>query len=151
MADSEIIKTFYVKKVEEEKEDFTNHPLKTDMAEIVTTQSETLKQIGVILKKFTSQERKITILSAELKTVSDEVIFLRKKLEENRNKRLDDKYKNLLSRIERIEKERSDYKLNFALQFRQIQKIKEDIRQIKKTWWRRWFSPDFIFRQFKIY
>ncbi|MCL6584167.1 MAG: hypothetical protein K6U11_11090 [bacterium] len=67
---------------------------------------ETLRQISSTLHQLLVHEGKLELLFSELATVSDEIIFLRKKLDRSKSRwdlQLDFKLKSLLSRLDRLE------------------------------------------------
>lgn len=92
---------------------------------LLSTQTEALKQITVLLYKSFSHEKEIKVLNDEIvflreklkalqdnsdydkkmESLLDEIIFLRKKLDSG--KEIEQKYNNLLSRVERLEKGRA--------------------------------------------
>jgi chromosome segregation ATPase len=89
-----------------------------------------LKQISSTLARLITSEGKVEFFSSELTTVSDEVVFLRKKFEQNKGKQdkeLDSKIKSLSSRLNRLEMDRSKSRLDLAEKENELYKIKEDL------------------------
>jgi len=89
-----------------------------------------LKQISSTLAQLITSEGKVEFFSSELTTVSDEVIFLRKKLEQNKGKQdkeLDSRIKSLSSRLNRLEMDRSKSRLELAEKEKDLCKIREDL------------------------
>jgi chromosome segregation ATPase len=89
-----------------------------------------LKQISSTLAQLITCEGKVEFFSSELSTVSDEVIFLRKKLEKNKSKldkELDSKIRALSSRLDRLEMDRSRSILELAEKEKELSKIREDL------------------------
>jgi len=89
-----------------------------------------LRQISSALTQVITCEGKTDLFSSELSTVSDEVIFLRKKLEKNKSKldkELDSKIKALSNRLNRLEMDRSRSILELAEKEKELGRIKEDL------------------------
>jgi chromosome segregation ATPase len=89
-----------------------------------------LRQISSALTQVITCEGKTDLFSSELSTVSDEVIFLRKKLEKNKSKldkELDSKIKALSSRLDRLEMDRSRSILELAEKEKELGRIKENL------------------------
>ena len=142
MNNKEYLKVFHVVDMEDnqEEEDYQipAAPAPQDKwSEMAIVQTEALKQIAVVLNKFTYHERKMENVSAELKTVSDEVIFLRKRYEAIEEQDPTLIYAELLNRLERIEADLSELKFNVTLKARQIQELNKKLEQRKKPWWKR--------------
>ncbi|MEW6379805.1 MAG: hypothetical protein AB1611_09375 [bacterium] len=70
---------------------------------------ESLKRLSSALNQLIAHEGKLDLLASELTTVSDEIIFLRRKLtpvKSRRDYQLDFKIKSLSNRLDRLEMER---------------------------------------------
>ena len=144
MNSKEYLKVFHVVDMEDsqEEEDYQipAAPAPQDKwSDMAVVQTEALKQIAVVLHKFTYHERKMENVSAELKTVSDEVIFLRRNYGAIAEQDPTLIYAELLSKLERIEADLSELKFNVTLKGHQIQELNKKLVQRKKPWWKRLF------------
>lgn len=110
----------------------------TKFAELAAIQTEAMKQIAVVLNKFIYLERKMEIFTAELETLSDEIIFLRKEFHKLRNHEQDRKYQKIITRIETLEKEQIKDRLHLALKSKQIKELQEQAAKPRfLAWWKK--------------
>lgn len=81
-----------------------NFPIRT--GEIVVVQAEALERIAAILDSIVVKDQKMMDLSNEMQTLSDEIIFLRKKLDQQDQK--------IINRLDQLEKEQQENKINIT-------------------------------------
>jgi len=89
-----------------------------------------LRQVSSVLSQLIASEGRVELFSSELTTVSDEVIFLRKKLERHKGKQekeLESKIRILSSRLDQLEMDRSRSRLELTEKEKELGKIKEDL------------------------
>jgi predicted RNase H-like nuclease (RuvC/YqgF family) len=139
-----------VMNVEEEKHHITTtSPPQHHMTEIAAVQVEALRQIAGILNKIVTQEQKIETLFGEVQTLSDEVIFLRRKLKDKKVQHIQEQ--EIITRLDQLEKEQResnaditqkdkvifDQQAVLEAREREIEALKAEVERLRRSWWKR--------------
>lgn len=114
--------------------------------EMVVVQAAALERIATILDSIVAKDQKIGALSSEVQTLSDEIVFLRRKL--------DHQDQEIITRLDQLEREQRESKVDItqkdkviadqeaALEARgrEVEALKMEVERLRLPWWRRLFG-----------
>ena len=141
MADNESFKVLHIKEIDKKNNEITNSSLsKGAIPEMLTVQTEALKGIAFVLKEFKAYNQKLEISANEIHLLREEVYSLKEKLGQGNYQKLSSDNTRLMNRLEQLEKDQTECKLNLAVKTRQIRELRIAFARFKKPWWQRWFG-----------
>jgi len=137
--------------------------LSIDLVNMLSVQTQALKQVALVLDKFYNHERELKTLSdeviflrkqlnklrdnnkydREMETLSDEVIFLRKKIvnghnHNNNGNGLNRKFETVSNCLKQLEEKQVETQFNLAIKEKRIREIEKKFIKAGRPWWIRW-------------